>query len=230
MKFVLTGPKCSGKSEIGEMLAINLNIPFYESDTLIEKEYESKTGSYLTCRGICEYEGEDTFRKYEIKAIEKLAVEDWCVISTGGSTLMNKNSRMTFRINSILILIYAKIPILVERIKQKNIPNYLKDKTALDLYASRASTIIDILKPFSDIELDSSNLTIQKTLDSILNQILLEICIRSKELKLVEKSISSNSVEENLSLVREYIKSAQTMPPCKLDYKIRKLKEKLLSF
>lgn len=229
MKFVLTGPKCSGKSAIGEILANKLDIPFYESDNLIEQEYKNETNSPLTCRGICEYEGEDVFRKYEIKAIENLSAKDWCVISTGGSTLMNKNSRISFRINSILILIYAKIPILLERIKQKNIPNYLKDKTALDLYASRASTIIDIVKPFTDIELDSSNLTITETLDLILNQILLEICIRSKDVKLIEKIMCSNSIIDNASLIKEHIKSAGMMTSSNIDDKIRKVKEKLLS-
>ena len=36
MKIVLTGPKCSGKSSIGKMLAEKLNLPFYETDELIE--------------------------------------------------------------------------------------------------------------------------------------------------------------------------------------------------
>ena len=150
MKIVLTGPKCSGKSSIGKQLAETLCLPFYETDELIENLYFEETGNKLKCGGICNQLGDDGFRDYERRAIENTSDLDWCIISTGGSTMLNSNSRQILRMNSILVLFEASIATLLKRLEAKKIPAFLNNSTAQNIFASRAKLVIEIIKPYSD--------------------------------------------------------------------------------
>jgi chorismate synthase len=181
MKIVLSGPKCSGKSITVSKLSKILGLPLIESDELIENLFHQKTGNKLTCRNICSEFGEDTFREYERKAIEEISKNDWCIVSTGGSTLLNKTSRQLLRDKSILILLTATSEKLLERFNKKSIPAYLNDKTAQELFVNRCNLIIEVIKPFADIIIDTSNINIDKTVNSIYEELKVEISLLSQK-------------------------------------------------
>jgi chorismate synthase len=181
MKIVLTGPKCSGKSSIGKTLSEKLNLPFYETDELIENLYFEETGDKLRCGGICNQLGDDGFRDYERRAIESTSDLDWCVISTGGSTMLNSNSRQILRTDSILILFEASIPVLLKRLELKKIPAFLNNSTAQDVFASRVRLVIELIKSYADITVDSTKLSETETLESALNQLQYEFNIRNSK-------------------------------------------------
>ena len=65
MKIVITGPKCSGKSTIGEELANRLQVPFHETDTILEQIYHRRHNQSLSYYEICSRIGEEEFREYE---------------------------------------------------------------------------------------------------------------------------------------------------------------------
>ena len=171
MKLVLTGAKSSGKSALGSLLAEKNNIPFYETDTLIEGLFLEKHKIALPCRAICSEYGEDYFREIERECVSKASSLDNCIISTGGSTLLNRTSRQILSDNSLLILFKVSVDKLIERLKSKNIPAYLLDKTALELFAARASMVNELIGPFADIVIDSSLLNIDTTYNEALNKI-----------------------------------------------------------
>ncbi|MCP4178830.1 MAG: chorismate synthase [bacterium] len=181
MKIVLSGPKCSGKSITGSKLSKTLGLPFIESDELIEELFYNKTNNRLTCRSICSEFGEDTFREYERKAIEEISKKDWCIISTGGSTLLNKTSRQLLRDRSILILLTATSKKLLKRFNQKSIPAYLNDNTAQELFLSRCSLITEVIKPFADIIVDTSNINIDEVVNTIYKELKIEISLLSQK-------------------------------------------------
>jgi len=171
MKLVLTGPKCSGKSLLGKKLADLLSVPFYETDLMIEECFKAKNNSTLTCRSICSQYGEDFFRDLEKNVIISVAKLNNCIISTGGSTMLNANSRTLLRENSILILVTASLEILLKRLSAKEIPAFLNDKTALDLFAARACLVTEVVKPLADITIDSSYLSSEETISCILKEV-----------------------------------------------------------
>lgn len=171
MKIVLTGPKCSGKSKLGRVLADSLSLPFYETDLLIEGLFKTKNNSDLTCRAICAQHGEDFFRNLECDIIERVSKLDNCVISTGGSTMLNKDSRQLLRFNSVLILITATIETLLKRLLEKEIPAFLINKTAKDLFSIKASLVSEVIKPYADIVIDSSSLSFDETFDTLSKEI-----------------------------------------------------------
>ena len=179
MKIVLTGPKCSGKSSIGRKLAEELKLPFYETDKLIENLYIDETAKKLTCRGICAEIGDDNFRKLEKKAVETVNDLDWCVVSTGGSTMLNSDSRRILRTNSIVVLLHTSIYSLLERVDKKNIPAFLNNTTAKDLFAERAKLIIEIISPYADIQFDSSEATEEETFNYVFQHLNIELNVRN---------------------------------------------------
>lgn len=172
MKIVLTGPKYSGKSQIGKLLSQSVSLPFFETDEIIEQLFSKDQGKILSCRAICSEYGEDFFRDYERRAVKHVAEYDSCVISTGGSALLNKASRELLRKNSVLILLYASTPKLLERVPEKGFPSFLKDKkNPQDLFVARANLVIETLKPFANIVIDSSEMSTAKTIDVLISNL-----------------------------------------------------------
>src|SRR5499425_1635887 len=84
----LVGPMGSGKSAVGKQLARLLRLPFYDSDTEIER----RTGVDIPF--IFEKEGEAGFRQREREAIEALTALEGIVLATGGgAVLLSENRR-----------------------------------------------------------------------------------------------------------------------------------------
>lgn len=192
MKFVLTGPKCSGKSKIGHILADSLSLPFYETDLMIEVLFREKQHSDLSCRAICDQYGEDFFRNLEREVIENVSKFDNCVISTGGSTMLNKDSRQSLRFNSVLILVTASIETLLKRLSDKEIPTFLNNKTAKDLFSIKASLVTEVIKPYADIIIDSSNFSFEETFDLLVREIMSFLLLSHLENKESVKFLGSD--------------------------------------
>lgn len=171
MKIVITGPKCSGKSRIGKLLSQSVALPFFETDEIIEQLFVREKGKALSCRAICSEYGEDFFRDYERRAIKQVAEYDFCTVSTGGSALLNKESREFLRKNSVLVLLHASTSRLLERLFKKDIPAFLNDRNSRDLFAVRASLIVETLKPFADIVIDSSEIDTDETLSALISNL-----------------------------------------------------------
>ena len=199
MKLVLTGAKCSGKSKLGKALAEILSLPFYETDSMIEESFSSEYASALPCRAICSQYGEDFFRNLEKKVIESTETLDKCVISTGGSTLLNKDSRQILRKNSLLILIHVSVEVLLQRFSLKEIPAYLNNKTAKELFAARACLVNEVMTPYSDIIINSDILSFDETLNLLVKE-------TSSSLSFLQNRLKKQTLLESKSDI-EIIKS-----------------------
>lgn len=81
MKIILVGYMGSGKSYIGKLISQTMNIPFYDLDSLIEKDMN------LNIKEIFQQKGELFFRKKERNTLaEFLKVTDHYVLALGGGT------------------------------------------------------------------------------------------------------------------------------------------------
>jgi shikimate kinase len=87
LRISLVGLPGSGKSTVGRQLARRLNIPFFDSDHVIEQR--------LGCsiREFFEREGEDRFRDVEAAVLDELTQGASCVLSTGGGSVLRAENR-----------------------------------------------------------------------------------------------------------------------------------------
>ena len=110
-KIAIIGHMGSGKSSIGILLAKELNLDFYDSDTEIEKLENKKI------RYIFESKGEKYFRKIEEKIIKEIYNKDSFVISLGGGSILSNKTQEIIKKRSISIFLKVDINTLFRRLK-----------------------------------------------------------------------------------------------------------------
>ncbi len=151
MRIIITGPKCSGKSTVGQRLAEALRIPFIESDRFLEELYLRETGAERSCREICALEGEAAFRDWEKKTVSELSNEQWCVIATGGGTMMDARSRTMLLKDSVAIVLKAPIHLLWERMQKTGLPPFLSCADGLQEFEGRVARLYEAVEHRCDI-------------------------------------------------------------------------------
>lgn len=181
MKILLTGVKGVGKSSVGHALAALCDIPFYDTDTELEKMYAATMGEELSCRDIFRTVGEDAFQRMETDVVRELATHDWCVIATGGSTLAQPANRAALRPGSIILLLSADPDILWHRIIQHGIPAYLISDDPAAEFAARARRIHEGLSWWCDAEIDAGIGDIEDIAFRAREEIITQIARRTHE-------------------------------------------------
>jgi len=78
MRIYLIGFMGAGKTTLGSQAATNLQVPFYDTDQMIED------ASGLTIAKFFTEKGEDEFRKAEAKALRETIQFEKAIIATGG--------------------------------------------------------------------------------------------------------------------------------------------------
>lgn len=99
-KIILIGYMGSGKTTLGKKLALELKVPFIDSDAEIEKLYQK------TIPAIFAEEGESAFREKESAFINSLQKESSFVLSTGGGMPCFNNNMVA--LNDLGTTIYLK--------------------------------------------------------------------------------------------------------------------------
>ena len=107
----LYGPSGAGKSLVGEILARNLNLPFVDSDHIVE----SIAG--MSIPQIMEERGEANLRDLQSTAINQIANDKAAVVALGGGALLRNENRAFVENNGKVILLLADPPTLVERLQ-----------------------------------------------------------------------------------------------------------------
>lgn len=87
----LVGLPGSGKSTVGRQLARRLQLPFFDSDHVIEEQLGCSIREYF------EREGEDRFRDVEESVIDQLTRNQQGVLSTGGGVVLRAVNRQHLR-------------------------------------------------------------------------------------------------------------------------------------
>lgn len=105
----LIGPMGAGKSAVGRQLAKLLHLHFVDSDD----EIETRTGVDIPF--IFEKEGEEGFRKREVKVIDELSRKDGVVLATGGGAIVNPDSRSRLGARGFVVYLYTSVEQQLQR-------------------------------------------------------------------------------------------------------------------
>ena len=114
-RIVFTGFRGTGKTEIGTWVAHQLNIPFIDTDRLIEE----KSGRSIP--DIFHESGEERFRALEREVIATLPARD-VVVSTGGGAILDPVNIEHLRTDSVCVLLTADIDTIEQRLEKKPRP------------------------------------------------------------------------------------------------------------
>ncbi|MBN1381887.1 MAG: shikimate kinase [Deltaproteobacteria bacterium] len=110
MRIILIGYRCTGKSSIGKRLAQKLELPFYDTDTLIEAV------DGMTIIEMVDQKGWEYFRSKEKECIRQVAMMKDCVIAPGGGAVMDADNAAQFNDDSTVIWLKADVDTILHRL------------------------------------------------------------------------------------------------------------------
>lgn len=105
----LIGLMGAGKTTIGRQIARELNLPFEDSDRVIEE----RTG--ITISLIFSQEGEAGFRAREKNVIHELTARSGIVLATGGGAVIDSENRQLLSARGFVVYLRAPVAVLVAR-------------------------------------------------------------------------------------------------------------------
>ncbi len=85
-KIALIGMMGSGKTAVAKLLSLELNIPFFDCDSVFVEKYGSISSYFKNY-------GEDLFRKKEAEILENISKNDTFILSTGGGIVLERQNR-----------------------------------------------------------------------------------------------------------------------------------------
>ena len=102
----------AGKSAVGRQLARMMHLDFVDSD----EEIENRTGVDIPF--IFEKEGEEGFRKREVKIIDELSQRQGIVLATGGGAILDADSRSHLGARGYVIYLFTTVKQQLDRTKR----------------------------------------------------------------------------------------------------------------
>lgn len=161
----LIGPMGAGKSTIGRLLSEELELPFIDSDRIIEE----RAGADIPW--IFDLEGEEGFRLREEQAIDDLTSQQGLVLATGGGAVLRESNRKHLRSRGVVVYLKTSVQQQIERTeKDKNRPLLQtpdREQVLQDLMDKRSP----LYQQTADIIIDTDGLSPKSVIREILQQL-----------------------------------------------------------
>lgn len=109
MNIVLIGYRCSGKTEVGKILAKELRRDFLDTDALIEKNAGYSIEILISANGW------DHFREIEKRLVAEVSRKDHLVVATGGGFVMDEENVQNLKKNGWVVWLSAGGDVLKHR-------------------------------------------------------------------------------------------------------------------
>ena len=106
----MVGMMGSGKTTVGRTLAALLDVPFKDTDKMLQY----KLGRPI--HQLFHFYGEDTFRQHETRMLQDLEIED-CVLSTGGGTVLREENWTELRRLGKTVFLDVDVNVLKKRLE-----------------------------------------------------------------------------------------------------------------
>ena len=120
MNIVLIGYRCSGKTEVGKVLASELGRDFVDTDTLIE----NRAGTSI--EAMVSKSGWEHFRMIEKKIIEKASRKGNLIIATGGGAVMDEENVKNLKENGRIVWLKGDPDILKQRMEKAQTEGHVR--------------------------------------------------------------------------------------------------------
>ena len=172
--IVLIGLMGSGKSAVGKMLSEAIEVPFSDTDNLIEKEVGKKIYQ------IFDDYGEGYFRQVEEKVVGKTLEDTAHIISTGGGSIVSPKIRKLIKVKSFSIWIQCDLNIIAKRIlNQRNRP-LLKNRNILDVLIENNE---DRIKFYSeaDVHVKNENPNLELAVEGIIRSLFVNKVMKNND-------------------------------------------------
>jgi len=100
-----------GKTSVGSLLAKKLSLPFFDTDSMVEKE----VGKIIP--EIFERHGEKFFRQKELVIVNNVLSREGCVIALGGGAFVNPNIQKAAR-NSLVVCLSSSFETFLQKVEE----------------------------------------------------------------------------------------------------------------
>ncbi|MEA1948529.1 MAG: shikimate kinase [Thermodesulfobacteriota bacterium] len=163
MNIVLIGYRGTGKSVVGELLSIQLDMPLMGMDAQIVK----KAG--MPIPKIVEKLGWPGFRDIESEVARELAGLDNIIIDTGGGVIEQPENIEALQTNSRIFWLKASVDAIVSRIQEgTHRPALTAGKTFTEEVAEVLEQRIPKYKSAAQYEIDTDTLTPEQVAERII--------------------------------------------------------------
>ncbi|CAN7317614.1 shikimate kinase [Rhizobium sp. LjRoot30] len=112
--LILVGLMGAGKSSVGRIVALQLGIPFVDTDLEIERV------SRMTIPELFAAYGEEEFRALETRVIRRLLRHGPRVVSTGGGAFINERTRHHLKQGGLSVWLKADLDVLWDRVNKRD--------------------------------------------------------------------------------------------------------------
>lgn len=187
MKVILIGYRATGKSTVGRHLSKRLNIPFLDTDQLIEK------AAGMAIKDLIAQDGWDAFRKKEKEGVASLLEEGLCVVATGGGVVLAEENRALLKKLGIVVYLKASIEEIVDRLmrdsqNEKTRPQFTSGHLA-DETVAVLSDRIPLYESIADLVVDTEGISVVRVADKIYEHLLETgaVSVINKEKKKLKK-------------------------------------------
>ena len=169
MNIVLIGYRCSGKTEVGKILARELEKDFLDTDELIEDN------AGCSIETIISRDGWNHFREIEKSLIEEVSRRNNLIIATGGGVVMDEDNVKNLKENAWIVWLDGKLEVLGERMNREQKSGKIRPSlTGVDPL-EEIKQVLDVRIPFykkaANFVVDTSNRTLEKVAASITNNL-----------------------------------------------------------
>jgi shikimate kinase len=137
MRVLLTGFMGAGKTTVGRRLAQRLELPFFDLDEVIAET------AGMSVQEIFESQGEETFRKLESDALERMLELRNVTVATGGGTLVSAENSARVRGRAVVVWLDPSLDVIRTRLGgegREERPLYGEPQEMEELLKSRLPT------------------------------------------------------------------------------------------
>ena len=123
-------------------------------DEYIEKISKKKLQDLLN-------DGEEVFRKWETKAIQKLAFQKNKIVALGSGAILNEYNVLTMKLSGIIVLRDRSLDRILSTIDLSLHPTISKKEDLIEIYNERYPIylrICDLSVPYGELDLDTKKL------------------------------------------------------------------------
>jgi shikimate kinase len=165
MKIVVIGYRCTGKTSVGKKTAKRLDIPFFDTDEIIQS-HTNKTISEIV-----DEKGWDAFRAEERTTIKKLSSLTDGVIAAGGGAVMDAENRKALKQDGLCVWLTADVSTIVARMQNDRQTTTQRPPLSDDGLEQETAAILAARKPFYQEMADCIVDTAGKEIDAVVDEV-----------------------------------------------------------